>query len=497
MKKTYLFLSIMATLMFVISCGDDENPAPPNLDTPEISVSTATVNFGNLDINKQSATSAIVVTGKFLKADVSVSVPTGFEASLSESSDFGTSTLTIPQADLDAGNVNVYVRMPATSAEGSVTGKMTLSSTGADNVDVSLSANVGLSITGTLFMSDFLEQFGSEWTTTLPLDSGLIHFTLNTDTVMNQANAGGGYPAETIPNNQVFNTWYSPVNFNSKAIRTSMSISASSSLAVTGYPSVAGARDIVMTSGDESELWNWLNSNNGNCIAAKTETGNNTSIGRRFAADGYTGNSETGDVFMSALVKVTATGGALAGKTDVKGSGDIIALANATSGASNNNTVKIIAQNDGSGGLKFGLLKENEGNPEILSEATYNLNESYVVVLRHTFVAGDQNDVARLYVFADGDEIPFNLSDATAVATLDETYSIDGTPAGVDPIDLTIIHIRERNQSVIAPEAEITGIRVGDTWRATLFADHASAMNSNDLSLNNRVLTDKGSDCTL
>ena len=341
-------------------------------------------------------------------------------------------------------------------------------------------------------MSDFLEQFGAEWTTTLPLDSGILNWQLNTDTVVNQANAGGGYPENTIPNNEVMSTWYTQVPLNGASIRGSQSISDNSSLTVAGYPSVAGARNIVVISDDESENFKFVNKNTGACAGGPREGGNNTSVGRRFALDGYRGNSETGELFMSTLVNITQLGGQREGKPDDFGSGDIIALANATSGPSNNNTVKVLALTDGAGGFNFGLLKENEGNPSIVSEGSYSLNTTYVVVLRHQFVDGDANDISKLYVFADGDEIPLNLDDATEVATIDASYN-EG--AGIDPLDLNIVYVRERNQSVIAPEFELTGVRVGDTWRATLFADHTSALNSNDWTINNRVITNEESDC--
>ncbi len=491
-KIRYSFIAAVTTVAFVMSCSDDDAP-PPNLDLPEISTDVTAVDFGSLDINEESEVMAVVVSGEFLESDVTVAIPAGFEASLSETADFTSDDIAIPQASFDNNaTVSVYVRMPGTDAEGNVAGTLVLSATDADNAEVALTANVGLQITGQLFMSDFLEQYGAEWQTTLPLDSGILNWQLQTDTVVNLANAGGGYPEETIPNNEVYNTWYTCVPLNGSTIRGSQSISESSSLTITGYPAVAGARSILIKSGDESELFKWVNKNNGNCGGAKTATGNNTSVGRRFAEDGYRGNTETGDVFMSALINVSALGGQLEGKPDVFGSGDIIALANATSGPSNNNTVKVLALTDDAGGLKFGLLKENEGNPSVLSEGSYDLNTTYAVVLRHQFVEGDANDITTLYVFAEGDEIPVDITDAEAVATIDASYN-DGQ--GVDPLDLNITYIRERNQSVIAPEAEITGIRVGDTWRATLFADHASAINSNDLTLNNRVLSNKGSDC--
>lgn len=494
-SKLYALGGIMS-LILAISCGGDDSPKP-NLDTPKISVNVTNLDFGNLDLNQESSVLSASVTAKFLEGDVTVSVEDGFEISQSETSGFGVEDLTISKANLaDDATVAIYVKAKASSTEGSITGKVKLASKNANDVSIPLTVLVGLEINGTLFMSEYLEQYSSSWTVTLPLDSGILGWNLNTDTVMNKANSGGGYPASTVPNNQVYNVWYAPVPLNGASLRGSMGLSDNSSLAITGYPKITGARNIVMASSDPSELFNWLNKNNGQCKSALTSTGNNTSIGRRFQKNGYRGG-DAGEVYMSALVNVSELGGKLSdASSDLKGSGDLIALANATSGASNNNTIKVLARSDDAGGLKFGLLKENEGNPEILGEKKFKLNTTYLIVLKHKFVDGDQNDISELYVFAEGDKIPISLSDESPVAKLDETYSDGGVKSGADPLDLNIVYIRERNQSVKAPHAEITGIRVGDTWRATIFADHGSATNSNDITLNSRVLTNKGSDCT-
>jgi hypothetical protein len=481
-KISQLLIIILVT---IVACKNDDPPVVP--DTPEISTDVSSIDFGSLDVNQESAVQVLTVTGLHLKGDVTIAIPSDFKGSLVETGPFGSDDLTINQASLEDATVAVYLKAtPSNGFEGALSGNLTLNSTDATEVPVALSATVALVITGTLFTSEYFEEYGTDWITTMPLDSGIMGWNLNTDTVMNQANSGGGYPVTTVPNNEVYNTWYLPVPLLGATLRASLGLSSSSDLAITGYPAAPmGARNIVLDPADESQYWNWINKNNGLCKPAKAD-GNNTSAGRRFAADGYTDN-----VFMSALVNISALGEAIPGKPNDFGKGDIIALANATSGPSNNNTIKVVALSDDAGGFKFGLLKENEGNTALLSTTSYSLNTTYAIVLSHEFVDGDNNDISKLYIFAEGEEIPTSMAGLTPVVTMDASYT-----EGVDPIDLCIIYMRERRQSVVSPTANVTGIRVGSTWIATLFEEHDNAQNSNDLTLNNRVLTNKGSDCT-
>ena len=482
MKKTLLLMLVVLTI--AISCKKDE-PAP-NLDTPVISTDVSSVSFGDLDRDEISAAMPVILSGKYLTANAIVSISADFEVSLSQDADFGTDNLTIAFADLNDASVTIYVRaVPSEGYEGPMTGDLGISSTGAESLAIALSANVALVITGELFMSEYFEQYGPEWVNTIPLDSGILGWNLNTDTIMNQANSGGGYPDVTIPNNEVYNTWYLVVPLNMQTLIVSLGLSDNSDLAITGYPSApANARNIVLDPVDESQFWNFINPW-GKCKPAAAGTGNNSSAARRFADDGY-----TSDVFMSSLINITALGEPITGKPNDFGIGDIIALANATSGSSNNNNIKVVALTDGAGGFNFGLIKENEGNTALLSADSYALNTTYAVVLSHEFVEGDNNDVSNLYVFAEGDEIPTSMAGLTPAVTMDASYT-----EGLDPLDLNIVYMRERVQAVVTPEASVTGIRVGNTWVATLFANHADALNSNDLTLNNRVLTNEGSDC--
>ncbi len=115
----------------------------------------------------------------------------------------------------------------------------------------------------------------------------------------------------------------------------------------------------------------------------------------------------------------------------------------------------------------------------------------------HIFVEGTNNDETTLYVFADGDAIPGKIIGLTPEVVIDATtegYTDAEASGDLDPADLTAIYIRERIQNVNPPKASITGIRVGDTWSATLFSASSEAVNSN-VDVNNRVLTNEFVTC--
>ncbi|NME70770.1 hypothetical protein [Flammeovirga aprica] len=486
MKQIIISLFSLMTLLFTFTSCSEEEKGGVDILNPEIVADVATLDFGDLDINEVSEVKPVTLSAYDLSEGIKVTIPENFEASLVEDGDFETSELTVSLDLVEGASVKLYVRaVPPSGFQGNLSGSLKMTSAGAPETSVALVAKVALEITGTLFMSEYFEQYAG-WSNVMPLDSGMMGWNLNTDTVVNAANSGVGYPETTVPNNEVMNVWYLPVPLNGASLRASVGLSDNSNLAVAGYPTVDGYRNMVLDPEGEWHYWNWINKNNGNCTPGKSQ-GNNTSAMRRFIQDGY---SE--DIFMSALVKVDQLGSQR--NDNVFGIGDLIALANATSGSANNNVVKVVAIDDEKGGFHFGLIKENEGNPTVLSTESFELGKSYAIVLNHEFVEGDNNDVSKLYVFAEGDEIPTSMNGLTAVATIDADYN---GGLGIDPTDLTCVFLRERTQDVNTPVAHITGIRVGDSWLATLFADHTSATNSNDITLHNRVLTNKGSDCSL
>jgi len=502
MKKSKITKNLLFLLLLVFSASvvfdsckkDDPEPTPVK---PKVKTDVSTLDFGTLDLYEASEVKSIKVNASDLKADVNVVIPSGYEASLTATGPFGTDDITITKSTLANGaDVLLYIMTPGSDTETNITGVVTLSSTDATKVTVNLSANVGLVITGTLFTSEYFDTY-ADYSTLMPLDSGCLYWTLNTDTVTNEANAGIGYPVTTVANNLIRSHWLGAVPLNAGSMRATVGISDGAALSFAGYPETpSGARNIVLDPTDESGDGDWIKANNGNCVAGKPDR--NTSTIRRFADDGYKGNSETGEVYLSALVNVTTLGAPREGHPDDEpGFGDIIFLANATSGPSNNNNVKVMALTDGSGGFNFAIGKQNESNAIIRGTNSYSLSTTYAIVLVHKFVEGTNNDETTLYVFADGETIPGKLVGLTPEAMIDaatEGYTDAQASGDYDPADINAIYLRERLQPCVTPLANITGIRVGDTWSATLFADPSEAVNSN-VDGNNRVLTNSFVTC--
>ena len=490
-SKNLLFLLLIVFSASIVfdSCKKEEEEQTPV--KPKITTNVSTLDFGSLDLGEESEVKSVSVTASDLKADVTVAIPDGYEASLTETGPFGTENITITKASL-ANAVPVYVMTPGSDTEANITGVLTFSSTDATDVAVNLSASVGLVITGTLFTSEYFDTY-ADYSTLLPIDSGCMYWTLNTDTIMNEANAGIGYPVTTVANNLIKSHWLGCVPLNAGSMRATVGISDAAPLSFAGYAEApSGARNLILDPTDGSGDGDWIKATTGDCIAGLPNR--NTSAIRRFADDAYRGNSETGEVYMSALVNVATLS---TGDITIPGVGDIIFLANNTTGSSNNNNVKVMAIADGAGGFNFALGKQNEANAIITGTKSYSISTTYAIVLVHKFVEGTNNDVTTLYVFADGDVIPGRLVGLTPEAVIDATtagYTDDEVSGDLDPTDLTAIYVRERIQAVETPTVSISGIRVGDTWSATLFSAASEAVNSNT-DVNNRVLTNSFVTC--
>lgn len=123
----------------------------------EIYTATTNIDFGTVSINATSV-NTINITGVALTTDITATTTAPFEVS-ADNSTFGT-TATIP-----AAGGNLYVRYAPTTA-GAHTGNVTLASTGATSVTISLSGNaVDCSSAASLpFFEGFESELNECWT---------------------------------------------------------------------------------------------------------------------------------------------------------------------------------------------------------------------------------------------------------------------------------------------------------------------------------------------
>jgi len=126
------------------------------VSNPEISASTTSVDFGTVFVNEVS-TETVVVASALLTTDITATTTAPFEVS-ADNTTFG-ATATIP-----AAGGNLYVRY-APTAVGTHTGNVTLTSTGATSVTISLTGRaIDCSGAATLpFVEDFEDELEECW----------------------------------------------------------------------------------------------------------------------------------------------------------------------------------------------------------------------------------------------------------------------------------------------------------------------------------------------
>ena len=110
--------------------------APPPTLTASTATGTALACVGTASANQQ-----FTLSGSNLTASVTLTAPAGFELSTSAGSGFGPS-LTLTPAGGTVPSTTIYVRTPATATTGSKAGNVTISSAGATDQTVAVSATV-------------------------------------------------------------------------------------------------------------------------------------------------------------------------------------------------------------------------------------------------------------------------------------------------------------------------------------------------------------------
>jgi len=112
---------------------------------------------------------------------------------------------------------------------------------------------------------------------------------------------------------------------------------------------------------------------------------------------------------------------------------------------------RVMAKDDGAGKVMFGFTKGYSTDINWTS-VLYDYNKTYLFVVKYEFVAGDNNDMASLFVFDQGvDGVP---ASEPLTPTL---MANDGT--GSDLANIKIIHLRQRKV-----ESVVDGIALGTSW---------------------------------
>ena len=134
-----------------------DNFSLTEVSNPEISAGTTSIDFGNIHVG-DNATETVAIAGALLTTDITATTTAPFEVS-ADNTTFG-ATATIP-----AAGGNLYVRYAPTAA-GNHTGNVTLASTGATSVTISLAGRaIDCSSAATLpFFEGFESELSECWT---------------------------------------------------------------------------------------------------------------------------------------------------------------------------------------------------------------------------------------------------------------------------------------------------------------------------------------------
>lgn len=116
---------------------------------------------------------------------------------------------------------------------------------------------------------------------------------------------------------------------------------------------------------------------------------------------------------------------------------------------------RVMAKDDGSGKVMFGFSKGYSTDINWTTDL-YNYDETYLFVVKYEFVAGDNNDVASLFIFEQGgDGVPLTEPSTPTLTPNDGS--------GSDLTNIKILHLRQRKV-----EAAVDGLSLGMSWSDVL-----------------------------
>lgn len=112
---------------------------------------------------------------------------------------------------------------------------------------------------------------------------------------------------------------------------------------------------------------------------------------------------------------------------------------------------RVMAKDDGSGNLIFGFTKGYSTDINWTTDL-YNYDETYLFVVKYEFVAGDNNDLASLFIFEHSEDgVPLSEPSTPTITPNDGS--------GSDLSNIKILHLRQRKV-----EAVVDGLSLGMSW---------------------------------
>ena len=131
-----------------------------------------------------------------------------------------------------------------------------------------------------------------------------------------------------------------------------------------------------------------------------------------------------------------------------------------------------------SNNISFGIIKNALGGGGLVyGDSTYTTGTTYLLVAKHTFVAGTANDQVSLLIYSPGDIVPASEPAPTVTG---------GASTTADVADIGRFAIRQ-GQNTIASNGVIDEIWVGTDWASTLpveLTSFTSSVNKRDVLLN-------------
>jgi hypothetical protein len=159
----------------------------------------------------------------------------------------------------------------------------------------------------------------------------------------------------------------------------------------------------------------------------------------------------TGSIYMSCMVRVDSMTTQATQSTN-------IGLDQA--GGSTNLNTQLTIQRVSSTTFKFGIRKIGGGGTSYTA-VNYNINTTYLAVVKYSFYAGANNDTAKVYIFSSG--VP-----ATEPVS-PEAFAVTGNDAA-DIGQVYLSNQYSQGSGLALSSVKIDGLRIGTTWGGSVLA---------------------------